>query len=279
MRKLLAFFVVLLSVSGCQHQNNPLVAEAFHHKLYLSDVLEHIPYFTSKEDSILFIEQYVNAWVLNKTILAMAKQELTKKEQNFASQVALFNEKLLINTYLTKVSSDSLQFVVSSTELSDFMNETKFDKAPEYRDMVKFNYIKLSNPSKVYTQAKRLLFEEKDRVKAIRQLETLCADTIEYYLDSEYWFYTDFLENDLPIKFSQITTQNEFDIVQNEYRYLILLLDRKQQFQPRNTLEDRKMAQVLLQQQKKAEFIVHFQDSLVEKAIQKKRVVRYPVGL
>jgi hypothetical protein len=253
------------------------VAEAFHHKLYLSEVMEQLSYFDSKEDSLLFVKQYVDAWILQKTMLSKAKQALTQKEQKFSSQMLQYYEQLLINSYFQKLSKDSSLFVVSSTELSDFINDKKNNYTPEYRDMVKLNYIKLSNPSKLYYQIKKLFFEKENRMNVIKQLEFLCADTIEYYLDSNHWFYADFLENELPIKFSQTYTQTEFDIVHSGYRYLILLLDKKQQFQPRNTLEDRKMAIALLQQQKKVVFFSTYRDSLVQKALHEKKVVKYPI--
>jgi CRISPR/Cas system-associated endonuclease Cas1 len=139
------------------------------------------------------------------------------------------------------------------------------------------NYVKLSEPSKFYKQTKELFFEEKDRAKALKRLETLFADTIEYYLDGDHWFYADYIEKDLPLIFSNEDTKDRHDIVRDGYRYLILILDKKQQLQPKNTSEDRKMAQALLLQQKKAAFFNNYQDSLVQKAIHDKRAVRYPI--
>jgi len=277
MRKFFVLFLVLGFILGCQQTNNPLVAEAFHHKLYLSEVMKQLPYFASKEDSVLFIEQYVETWILHQTMFAQAKQGLTQKEQKFSSQMAQYKEQLLINTYLQKVSRDTSLFTVSKTELVDFVNETKSDNALEYKDMVKLNYIKLSNPSKNYWQIKELFFEEKDRIKSIKQLELFCADTIEYYLDGEHWFYVDFIEKELPFTFSYTDTKNKYDIVQDGYRYLILILDKKQQLQPQNTLGDKKTAQALLQQQKKAMFFANYQDSLVQKALHEKKAVKYPI--
>jgi len=276
-RKVLSFLALVLIVTGCKQTNNQVIAEAFHHRLYLSEVMQNIPYLTSKEDSLFFMEQYVDAWILRQTLLAQAKYELTQKEQDFSSQIAQYKEQLLINAYLQKISRDSVQFAVSRQELADFLKETKTDEAPEYRDMVKLNYIKLSNPSKIYKQTKELFFEEPDRIKAVRQLELLCADTIEYYLGREDWFYADFLEKELPFSFSYTDTKEKFEIVQDEYRYLVLILDRKQQLQPKNAQEERKFAQSLLQQQKKAAFFVDYKDSLVQKALLEKKAIRYPV--
>jgi hypothetical protein len=117
-------------------------------------------------------------------------------------------------------------------------------------------------------------------MKATKQLELICADTIEYYLDNEHWFYTDILEKELPFSFSNkenIDLKEKFDFVQDENRYLVLILDRKQQLQPKNPLEDKKMLQLLLQQQKKVEFINNYKDSLLQKALFEKKVVVYPI--
>ena len=260
-------------ISGCKQTENPLVATAFHQKLYLSEVLANIPYSVSKEDSLLYMEQYVDEWLLRQTLFAQAKQTLTPNEQNFLSEIEKYKERLLIQAYLQKIENDSAMFEISKQELTDFLNLSKADNTPEYKDMVKLNYIKLSNPSKLYKLIKELFFEEKDRIKAIKQLETLCADTIEYYLDSDHWFYADYIENELPFTFSNV--EKKLDIVQEGYRYLIIILDKKSQLQPKNTLEDRKIAQLLLQQQKRAEFVANFQDSILQKALFEKKAIRF----
>ena len=277
MRKFLLLFLASGLIIGCQQTNNYVVAEAFHHKLYLSEVMEKLPYFSSKEDSLLFMDQYVEAWILRQTLLAQAKRKLTQSEQDFSSQIAQYKEQLLINAYLQKISGDSALFAVSKNELFDFLNETKTDEAPEYRNMVKLNYIKLSNPSKLYNQVKKLFFEENDRVSAIKQLELLSGDTIEYYLDRDRWFYSDLIERDLPFSYSDINIKDKLDIVQDDYRYLILILDKKQQLQPKNTLEERKVAQLLLEQQKKVAFLTNYQDSLLQKALLERKAIRYPI--
>ena len=281
MRKILSVLVFILAfVTGCKRGADPVVADAFHRKLYLSKVLEKIPYASTKEDSLLFMEQYVKEWILRQTLLAHARSKLTQKEQDFSYQMEQYYETLLINSFLQKVSRDSALFIVSKTELLGFINETKTDNTPEYIDVVKLNYVKLSKNSKLYKQIKELFFDEKNRVKAIKQLELLCADTIEYYLDGEHWFYTDFIERELPFsfyKFEKDNNKDKLDILQDEYRYLIYILDRKQLLQPKNTLIDRKVAYSLLQHQKRNSYISIFQDSLVNRAVSEKKVTRYPI--
>ncbi|MCL1851072.1 MAG: hypothetical protein FWF70_06715 [Bacteroidetes bacterium] len=271
------FFVVML-VAGCKQPIDTVVAEAFHNKLYLSEVIEKIPSLASKEDSLQFMEQYVEEWILRQTLLAQAKRKLSQKAQNFSSQIEQYQEQLLINAYFQKISNNAALFEVSKKELDEFLNETQTDDVPKYRDMVKLNYVKLSNPSKLYRKIKNLFFDDTDRAKSLVQIEQLCADTIEYYLDSEHWFYVDLIERDFPFSLSDLITNNsreKIDIVANENRYLILILDKKQQMQHRNVLEDKKMAQSLIQQQKRDMFITNYQDSLLKDALLNKKAVRY----
>ena len=269
---LFAFFCFII---GCKQTDNPIVAKAFHHKLYVSELIENVPYFESKEDSLIFMEQYIEDWVLRQTLLAYAKQKLTQKEQDFSSQIKQYTEQLFINAYMRKITQDSTLFAVPLPEIN-----IPNDYVPEYRKMVKLNYIKLSINSKQYKKVKELFFDENDRMKAAKQLELLCADTIEYYLDNERWFYVDVMEKEFSFSFSDkenMDLKDKFDFIQDDYRFLVLILDRKQQLQPKNSLEDKKMAQALLQQQKKVAFVTHFQDSLVKKALLEKKVIKYPV--
>lgn len=283
MKNLFLLLVIIFAlIAGCKQPVDSIVAEAFHKKLYLSEVVEKVPYSSSKEDSLLFMEQYVEEWVLRQTLLAQAKKKLTQKEQNFSSQIAQYKEQLLINAYFQKIGNNHNLFYVSKEELDNFINETKNDETPEYRDMVQLNYIKLSNPSKLYKKIKELFFSDTDRAKSLAEIELLCADTIEYYLDSEHWFYTDLLENELSFSFSNLTKKEEqekIDIIQNGYRYLILILNKKQQLQTKNVFEDKEIARSLLSQQKLTSYITSYQDSLMKKAIMERKVVRYPMVL
>jgi len=277
-RKCLVFLMVVLGLfASCEQSRNPVVAIAFHQKLYTSDVLEKLPYTLSKEDSLLFMEQYIEDWILRQTLLVHAKQALTQNEQDFSAQLKQYKEQLLINAYFQKLGRDTSLFHVSKQELADFLNTAKSDEAPKYKDMVKLNYIKLSNPSKLYKPIKELFFDEKDRVNAIKQLELLCADTIEYYLDNNNWLYTEYIESELSFSFSGKEKENKdkFDFVKNGNRYLILILDKKRQIQPKISTEDRKIAQALLEQQKRAAFFANYKDSLVQKAKLEKNAVIY----
>lgn len=272
--------IIFLIISGCKQIDNPVIAMAFHQKLYLSEVMENLPYAITKEDSLFFMEKYVDEWILRKTLLEKAKQLLAHNELDFSDQIENYKEQLLINAYFQKIERDSALFEVSKKEVTEFLDKVNTDKVPEYRDMVKLNYIKLSNPSKLYKQIKELFFEEKDRVRSIQVLEMLCADTIEYHLDNDHWFYAEYLENELPFKFSNIDkeTKNKFEIVQKEYRYLILILDKRKQLQSKNSPEDIKITQTLFRQQKRTEYFTNFQDSIVRQALLEKKIIRYPLA-
>jgi len=277
-RKITLIIFLITLFFNCKKSSDLLIAEAFHHKLFLSEVMKQLPSATSKEDSLLFIEQYVNDWIVRKTLLVEAKKELSQKEQDFSSQIEQYKEQLLIDFYLQKLSNQPSINNVSNSELSEFLNETKTEESPEYRDMIKLNYIKLSEHSKVYKTIKNLFFEEQDRVKGLQQLEKICSDTIEYYLDSEHWFYNDFIERELSFPISNNNNLEKLDFVQDGYRFLVLILDRKQQMQTKDVREDRKIAQVLLQQQKRVAYLSNYQDSVVQKALTERKVVKYPVG-
>jgi len=280
-RKYLSFLVLVLALAtGCNQHIDSVVAEAFHKKLYLSEVMNKIPFSASKEDSLLFIEQYVDEWILQQTLMAQAKKKLSQKEQDFSSQIAQYQDQLRINAYFQKISSNADFFNVTKEELDNFLKETTTGETPEYRDMVRLNYVKLSYSSKLYRKIKTLLFDDTDRAKSLAEIELLCADTIEYFLDCEHWFYADFMEKELPFSFADLTKkgeQDKLDIVQNGSRYLIFILDKKQQQQPQNVIEDKKVAKSLIQQQKRAAFITNHQDSLVNKAIMERKAVRYQV--
>ena len=114
--------VVLLVFCACnRNDNNAIVADVYNWKLTTEDLQEMVPLFDKEADSVEILQQYIDSWVVRQVMLHEAKENLSRKEKNFAQQVKEYKEDLLINAYENKMLRQLLDTVVSDEEITMYI--------------------------------------------------------------------------------------------------------------------------------------------------------------
>lgn len=277
MKKLALVLLLIPFFYSCNSNKDRVVSEVFNYKLFESEIIQNIPSGLSVEDSIQFFQQYVETWIKEKVVLNEAKHVLSLKEQNFDEQIKNYKEKLLIEAYYNKITSDSAKFRISDQEIKHFTKEFKVSE-PIQKNVVRVNYIKLSKKSNVGNKIKDILFNDDKRVAQKAQLISICSDSIEYFLDDNQWILLEYLENDFPFSINNkealLSDHKNMDVSDEQYRYLIVFLDFKTQFTSSETTEEFESTKQMLLQQKKVNYINNVKKSLLEKAIKNGSVLQ-----
>lgn len=256
-----------------------MLAEVYGKKLYLSEIKEIIPQNLSKQDSIDFIHQYAEQWCKEKVFLYEANHHLSFKERNFSKQLNQYKEQLIVNAYYDKITADSSFYLIPQEEVVAFMEKNGM-KSDIDKEIIKLNYVKLSDKSKLIPQMKSILFDEEKRISEKAKIEKLCGDSIEYFIEDDKWFYLDEMEAELPLHISNkssIKTANQyFEIAENKFHYLIVLLDYRER-QTNSEISDSEYENVrlLLEQQKKNHFFQQKKEQLYQKAKNEKKIILF----
>ncbi len=277
MKKIALLLLVIPFFYSCHSKKDRVVSEVFNDILFESEVVQNIPSGLSPEDSLHFFQQYVENWINEKVVINEAKHVLSFSEQNFDEQIKKYKEKLLIEAYYNKITSDSTQFKISDQEIKHFTKEFKVSE-PIQKNVVRVNYIKLSKKSNVGNKIKEILFNENKRVAQKEQLISMCSDSIEYFLDDNQWILLDYLENDFPFSINNkealLSEHKNIDVSDEQYRYLIVFLDFKTQFTSSETSGEFESTKQMLIQQKKVNYINNVKKSLLEKAIKENSILQ-----
>lgn len=277
MKRIALLFLVIPFVISCNNGKDPIVAEAYNHKLYRSEVVENIPSGLSPEDSISLYQQYIDHWLISKVLLETAKKSLTISEKNFEEKIKQFKEQLLLEAYYDKITRDSSKFIVTDAELRHFVSEFK-EGEPIQKNVVRVNYVKLSKKSPIGNSIKTILFDEEKRINEKNKIITLCGDSIEYFIDDQQWLLLDYLEQDFPFNIRDVnqilTTQKMIDVSDDQYRYLVVFLDFKNQIAPVETDEELNSSLIMLKQHKKVKYLKHVRDSLYNKALNEGIIIK-----
>lgn len=275
--KKISFILLIFLCFACKKGSDIAIAEVYGKKLYLSDIKEIIPPNLSEEDSVDFIQQYAEQWCKEKVILHEANKHLSFKERDFSKQIKQFREQLIINAYYDKITADSSFHHIPQREVVAFMEKNGM-RSDIDKEIIKLNYVKLSQKSKLIPQIKAILFDDEKRISEKAKIEKLCGDSIEYYIEDDKWFYLDEIAAELPLRIankSSIRAQNQyFEVEENRFHYLIVLLDyRAKQTNSEISNSEYRNVRLLLEQQRKREFFQQKSDQLYQKAKKEKKVI------
>lgn len=265
---LLIVLLLLLLCSSCHRHEDKVMAQVYYHKLYESEVLKNMPTGLSPADSIALVNDFIDNWVREQLILHEAEKRLSPREKNFDRQLEEYRNNLLINTYFNKIISDTANMNITDEDLEAFMRS--FDKRYTIeKEIVKVNYVKLPKKSPLVEVVKGILFDKERRVEEKEPLMVLLGDSIEYLLDDDAWLYLDDIQNEVSFDFSQEDVAQHKCIEKEigDYRYLLVILDYKNQRSVSETNEEKAAARMMLLNQRKQQVIKQHVDQLYEKAL------------
>ena len=277
MKKALIAIILLLAFACAQHED-PLVAEVYSMRLYASEVAELIPEGLNKEDSLKMSLHIVDEWIKKQIILHEAQETLSIKEKNFKKEIENLKKDLLLQAYYLKITSDSTLFTISDKEIDSFLKQFDDNIEDDKEEFLKLNYVRLSPSSKILKEVKAILFDETRRLTEKPSIETLCSDSLEYFIEDNTWLRLDDISLELPITVDEeLLRNNHSQNIENrvgEYTYIIVLLDYKEAPTAININEKRDAARKMLEQKKKSNYIQQQQELLLQKAMEAGKVIK-----
>ena len=276
MKRLALLLLAVLSLASCQQNRDKVVAQVYNHKLYLSEVESGLPSGLSPEDSVAMVKDYIDIWVKERLILHEAEHALSFKEKNFDKQLEDYRRSLLINAYYDKLVSDTNKFGISDQDVEAFGRD--FDgRYTVDKEIVKVNYVKLSENSKLIAPVKAILFNENRRQEEKEQLTLLFGDSVEYMLDDNTWLYLEDVRAEVPFDLKEGDLKSHHQYVDKTIDgncYLLVILDYKNQRAASETEEERAAVRMMLMNQRKRQFIENHINELYKKALKEGAVTR-----
>lgn len=120
-----------INASSCNYfkqderEKGEAVARVYDRLLYQEDVRELVPKELSGNDSLAFVQNYINAWAKDQLMLYKAEYNLTESQKNFEDQIAEYRRDLLKFAYRQEYIRQKLDTAVSSQDLEQHFEESK----------------------------------------------------------------------------------------------------------------------------------------------------------
>tara|TARA_R110002012_G_scaffold136770_1_gene291164 strand:- start:1007 stop:1774 length:768 start_codon:yes stop_codon:yes gene_type:complete len=175
--------------------------------LFKSDLLEKIPSDLKGNDSIAFVQNYINQWAKQQLLLNGANQNLSDERlEEFDALVEQYKNDLYSNAYLEALISRGLDTIVNDNIAQVYYtNNSEAFRLNE--DLVKLKYITVNKDINSLDQIKTKFRRYNKKDKA--DLERLKIQFKSYALNDSVWVRSSQVLNKLPV----ITIDNKNELL------------------------------------------------------------------
>jgi len=196
LRRTLLFILILAAACGRLRsdveEEEPIIAQAYGAKLYLSEANQILPRNISSQDSANLVQNYINKWVQQQILLHNAIENLNPEEQDFSRQLDEYRNSLLLYSYEKKLIRENLDTVVTDAEIQQYYNDNR-SQFELKGNIVKFDFVKLVVKSKFIKDFRRML--KPGNVQDSTELLDACQKhSTDYWLADEWVFLQDLLD-------------------------------------------------------------------------------------
>ena len=270
---------LLISCEGItQASQDRLIARADNHYLYWSDIERNLPIFSSKEDSLVKVNNLINEWARQKLIYEKSLINLSEdKISDLNAMVDDYKSNLFKNAYREFILKSSLDSLFIAGSVSDYYEKNRNGfvlKEAIYR--IRYIGLPLDNVDRKEITRRFKSFNRED----VTYLDSLSFQFSSYFLSDSTWLKESEISNRLD--FLNESQQNRFIKSPNYYEVkdslVLYLLSLVEQLDPGNiaplpyveqTIKD------LVFNKRKIEFLRSFDNDILQDAIKNKKFEKY----
>ena len=224
------FSIFLLSCNSVEIENDEIkIASVGNEILYQTELEYSFPSGLNEEDSISFLNQFVQNWIINQLLLQKAEELLPEKIKNVDAKLEQYRISLLSYEFEELYIKQRLDTTVSNDEILRYYEEHKDDFIlKDY--LVKCLILKCMNNLPDLEQVKKSYLlrkeEDEDQIRTFAQ-----SYNAELYLNNEEWIYFEDLIAKVPIedynKRRLITRKKKFFFEDNNIINFVNIYDYK----------------------------------------------------
>ena len=228
LKHILFFSIILLSLS-CERESTEVKLARFQN-IYLneSNLVNEIPLNLNKEDSTIFVKNYIHKWLVNQMIMEKSENMIPFKVTNVEKKINKYKMSLISYEFEQFYINKRLDTTISQSEINGYY-KSHLDDFVLNDYVVKCMYMKVPKKSNLLKIIKNNYFlkNEKmvDQIMKIGQ-----SEEASLYYNPEEWVFFDDLLKQIPIleKYSKIDfikKKKKVVLEYNENVYFINVFD------------------------------------------------------
>ena len=194
-------FLICIVVSSCDFfkrvDSEDAIARVNETYLYKDDIKELVTESTTKEDSILRVNNFINQWATQQLLINGAIINLSEEKQmEFNALVQQYKNDLFIKAYLEALVKRGIDTSITKEEALEVYNRN-IETFKLNEELIKFRYINVSdnaiNLKDVETRFKR--FDNQDKTI----LDSIAIQFKSYSLNDSIWIRLDQAISKIPV--------------------------------------------------------------------------------
>lgn len=280
MPKIYAILLIPLMIA-CDYfkQEDPRtpIARVNNTYLYQEDIADLISEGTSREDSMLLVNDYINRWATQQLLIDRARVNLSDTEQAaYDKLVQQYKVDLYTEAYKNTVVSQQLDSSISQSAISSYYEENK-ENFKLNDELLKVRYLYVDKNFGNLTDLEKELdrYNEDDK----KRLSSLSLQFKAFNLNDSTWVKKEALFQELPIlktEADQVLKKSNFTRIQDSLGvYLVKIED----ILARNDIAPMSFVQPTIEQillnQRKLELVKKLEKDITSDAINSKKFETY----
>ena len=219
-------FLALFALTSCQQQvehggKTPL-AQVGSYFLYQEDMEQALPYGISGDDSVKFVEKFVQKWLEEQVLYEKAEHNV-RGDEKIERMVAEYRRTLVMNNYEHMLLLQKVSEELTEEELQEYYKENKQLFILE-ESVIKGVLIKVPLASPGLKDLKRWYKEKTD--EALEELEKYAfRNSVLYEYFYEHWIPISELEGKIVVDLAELShnfdKHHDIEVEDGEYCYLL----------------------------------------------------------
>jgi hypothetical protein len=225
---------MIVFIAGCDKINpfhkKGALARVRNTYLYAKDLEGIYPQKASHDDSILFRQNYISAWIRDQLIYNKAKDVLTAAEKNKDKQMDEYYHTLLRYELEKNEVRANVDTTVTPDEILTYYSQNRKNFELK-RNIVKLLYVKLKHNAPHLEQVRSWI--KNPGKNTLHRLDEYANEyAVNFSTDTSSWFYFDDITKEVPIIESYdpeqfILHNNYVELKDASYFYFVNVLDHK----------------------------------------------------
>lgn len=279
MQKLLLLIGLVLLFLSCEdgklEEKITKIASVNSAVLSQRELIDAIPNGLNEEDSLTFVDQYIENWTREQVILQKAEDVLSEEGKDVAERLEKYRKSLLIYSYEQAYLADRLDTVITAEEIKEYYNNHQKDFTLKgYIIKGYFGQFKDS----INTKNLSSWYKLKSNEDYINTLSFSQINAIDYQLDTANWIYFDKVLEKIPLennihKSSFIKYKKNIDFEEDGIHYFVNITDSKLEDELSPLVFEKEKIKSIILNQRTQKTIKKLNDELYKDAIKQQQII------
>ncbi len=259
-------FLAIVVISSCKQKTNEekIIAIVNDEVLTNGELQKIIPDNATKEDSLHFVQSYINQWIKTQLYLAKAKENLSDEQMDFEKEIQNYKNSLIIQTYQEELLHQKIsETTISKDDIMDYYESNK-ESFTSSEKTYNLRFFIAPEESFDKNECKKLIQLKNKK----EEFESFCLrHALDFFIDDEKSLTAKEINTILPQQLSNIIFSSsnsqlvEYNDTLNYYAVMLFDVKEANEIKAIEMVEDEIMQILLFKKQR--EFLNNFEKEMI----------------